>query len=67
MAGKRKDLTPEAQQDKEKVIRPYEILTQHPSVMNAVDLYYSHIKIKSLNIVQRCEKAGISEATKVKR
>ena len=63
MASKRKNLTPEAQQEKEKIIRPYESLTQHPSVMNAADLHCSPINTKSLNIVQRCEIAGISEAT----
>ena len=60
MANKRKDLTPEAQQDKEKVIRPYESLTQHPSVLNAEDLHCSPTNTtKSLNIVQKCEMAGI--------
>ena len=68
MAGKRKDLTPEAQQDKDKVIRPYESLTlsQHPSVINAADLQCSPVNTRSLNIVQKCEQAGISEASSVK-
>ena len=67
MVGKRKDCTPEAQQDKEKVIKPYESLTQHPSVLNAADLHCSPINTtKSLNIVQKCEIAGISEASNIK-
>ena len=65
MASKRKNLTPEAQQEKEKIIRPYESLslTQHPSVISAADLHCSPPSTRSLNIVQKCEKAGISEAT----
>ena len=67
MANKRKDITPEAQQDKEKVIRPYESLTQHPSVLNAEDLHCSPTNTtKSLNIVQKCEMAGIVEASSPK-
>ena len=67
MANKRKDCTPEAQQDKEKVIRPYESLTQHPSVLNAEDLHCSPSNTtKSLNIVQKCEMAGIVEASSPK-
>ena len=63
---KRKDLTPEAQQDREKLFRQYESLSQsqHPSVLNASDLNVqtSPVGTKSLNIVQKCERAGISEA-----
>ena len=63
---KRKNLTPEALQDKEKLFRQYESLpqSQHPSVLNASDLNLqtSPVGAKSLNIVQRCELAGISEA-----
>ena len=62
--GKRKDLTPESKQEKEKVIRQYESITQHPSIMNAADLQSSPVSTKSpsLNIVKKCEMAGISEA-----
>ena len=64
---KRKDLTPEAQQDKDKLFRQYESLSQsqHPSVLNASDLHVhsSPLSTKSLNIVQKCELAGISEAS----
>ena len=66
MANKRKDCSPEAQQDKDKVIRPYESLNQHPSVLNASDLHCSPVNTKSLNIVQKCEQAGIPEASSFK-
>lgn len=64
--GKRKDLTPEAQQEKEKIIRQHDSppLSLHPSVLKAadLDLQTSPLGSKSLNIVQKCEMAGISEA-----
>ena len=62
--GKRKDLTPESKQEKEKVIKQYESITQHPSILNAADLQTSPVSTRSpsLNIVKKCELAGISEA-----
>ena len=59
---KRKELTPDAVQDKEKVAKQYESLTnQHPSVLKASDLRITDgSPVKSLNIVQKLEMAGIS-------
>ena len=61
---KRKDLSPEAVQEKQKVQKQYESLnlTQHPSIMKATDLQASPVSPKSLNIVKTCEIAGIREA-----
>lgn len=52
--GKRKNLTPEAQQEKEKCIKQYESLNTHPSVLN--------LHTSPLGIAKKCEIAGISEA-----
>ena len=59
---KRKELTPDAVQEKEKVAKQYESLTnQHPSVLKASDLRITEgSPVKSLNIVQKLEMAGIS-------
>ena len=60
--AKRKELTPDAVQDKEKLAKQYESLTnQHPSVLRASDLAITDASpVKSLNIVQKLEMAGIS-------
>ena len=60
--NKRKELSPEAVQDKEKLLKQYESLTPHPSVLRAEDLNTSPVCTKSLNIAKKCEMAGISEA-----
>ena len=61
---KRKEISPEAVQEKEKVLKQYESLnlTQHPSILKATDLQTPPISPKSLNIVKTCEIAGILEA-----
>merc|ERR1711972_1189790 len=56
--SKRKDLTPDAKQDKEKVFKPpvqYDSVNNHPSILS---LQAS----PSLNIAKKCKMAGISEA-----
>ena len=56
---KRKDVTPDAKQNKEKVFIPYESINPHPSILN---LNSSPVNTQPLNIAKKCEIAGISEA-----
>ena len=58
--NKRKDLTPEAKQDKDKVGRPNDSINplHHPSILSLA----SPTNTQSLNIAQKCQLAGISEA-----
>ena len=55
--AKRKDITPDAKQDKEKVVKQYESITPHPSVLN---IHGSPINTQPLNIAKKLEMAGIS-------
>ena len=55
---KRKELTPEAKQEKEKLAKQYESINQHPSVLSL----QSNPASPPLNIAKKCELAGISEA-----
>ena len=51
---KRKDLTPEAKQEREKCIKHHESLNTHPSILN--------LHTSPLSLAKKCEIAGISEA-----
>ena len=59
--AKRKNITPDAKQEKEKVVKQYESITPHPSVLN---IQGSPINTQPLNIAKKLEMAGISEARK---
>ena len=51
---KRKELTPDAKQEREKCIKQYESLNTHPSILN--------LHTSPLGIAKKCEIAGINEA-----
>ena len=53
---KRKELTPDAKQDREKVYRQYDSVNDHPSILSLAS------PTNTLNIAKKCELAGISEA-----
>ena len=59
--AKRKDITPDAKQDKEKVVKQYESITPHPSVLN---IQGSPVSTSPLNITKKLEMAGLCEARK---
>ena len=60
--AKRKDITPDAKQDKEKVVKQYESITPHPSVLN---IQGSPVSTPPLNIAKKLEMAGLVEARKL--
>ena len=53
---KRKELTPDTKQEREKVYRQYDSINDHPSILSLAS------PTNTLNIAKKCEAAGITEA-----